>query len=304
MKRYVVTGSLGHISRQIVEGLVRAGKDVTVITSSADRVHEIKQLGATAAIGDVRDAAFVNNAFSGAEVVYTMIPPIWTTDNWRETLKNVGRNYAEAIRSNVVRHVVNLSSIGAHLPQGVGPVSGLYDFEQMLNAIPGLNVKHLRPSFFFYNFHSQIPLAQQGFIGGNYGDNNEKLFLTHTDDIAGAALEELLGADFRGSSVRYIIGDERSGSEIAAALGNAIGKDLKWVGFTDEQQLQGLLQAGLSRTHAENYTEMGKALRDGSMQSDARKYLPLFSKIKLEHYAQEFAGAFKQAANQAEPAVK
>jgi uncharacterized protein YbjT (DUF2867 family) len=294
MKNYVITGSIGHISKPIVQGLVNAGKNVKVITSSIDRAKEIEKLGATAEVGSVHDHEFLKRAFANTEVVYTMIPPIWVTDNWRASQNEVGRNYAEALKFNNVKYVVNLSSIGADIGNGIGPVDGVYDFEQMLNKIPAINVKHLRPSFFFYNLLAQIPLIKQaGIMGANYGEE-EKLFLVHTNDIASAALEELLNVNFSGSSVRYIIGDERSGKEIAAVLGKAINKELPWVVFSDEEQRQGLIGAGLSATHADGYTQMGKALRDGVMQRDAVKNKPAFSPTKLEDFAKEFAAVYSQ----------
>jgi hypothetical protein len=67
---------------------------------------------------------------------------------------------------------------------------------------------------------------------------------------------------------------------------------LNWVTFTDEQQKAGLLQAGLSEPYASAYTEMGHALRDGSMQADARVHKPTFSPTKLEDFALEFTQAF------------
>jgi uncharacterized protein YbjT (DUF2867 family) len=292
MNKYVITGSIGHISKPVVEQLVKAGKEVTVITSNNDRVKEIESLGAKALVGQVQDAVFVKSAFKGADVVYTMIPPIWQTTNWRASQNEVAKNYAEAIQANGVKYVVNLSSIGAHVGNGVGPVDGLYDFEQLLNKISGLHVKHLRPSFFYYNFFAQAGLIKQaGFMGANYG-NGEKVFLVHTRDIAAAALDELLKLDFKGNSIRYVFSDERSGAEIASVLGKAINKDLNWVEFTDEQQKEGLLGAGLPETHAQAYTQMGKALREGVMQGDARKNKPALAPTKLEDFAKEFAAVF------------
>jgi len=292
MKTYVITGSIGHISKPIIEGLVKAGHQVRVITSSADRVAEIEKTGATALVGDVQNRSFVKAAFKNAHVVYTMIPPIWKTNNWLASMNEVARNYTAAIAENEIKYVVNLSSVGAHVGKGVGPVDGLYHFEQMLNAIPGLNVKHLRPSFFFYNFLAQIPLIKQaGIMGANYG-GEEKIFLVHTNDIASAALEELHDLRFNAVSIRYIFGDERSGKEIASVLGKVIGKELEWVIFTDEQQKQGLLQAGLSETHAQEYTTMGEALRNGVMQGDARKNKTVVSPTKLEDFAREFAAVY------------
>lgn len=292
MNQYIITGSIGNISKPIVEGLVNAGKKVSVITSSADRVMEIEKLGAKAILGNVADAAFVKSAFKGAEVVYTMIPPIWQTNNWRASQNVIGNNYAEAIKENGIKYVVNLSSIGADLGNGVGPVDGVHDLEQLLNKIPNLNVKHLRPSYFYHNLLAQVGLLKQaGFMGSNFGDV-EKVFLVHPKDIAIVGLEELLNLSFTGNSAQYIIGDEKSGKEIAEIFGKAIGKDVNWVVFTDEQQKQGLLQAGLSETHSSAYTEMGKSLREGLMQRDARKNKPALSATKLESFAQEFSAAF------------
>lgn len=292
MKKYLITGSIGNISKVIVDGLVKAGHSVSVITSSQERVGEIEKLGANALVGQLQDLTFLKSAFKQVDVVYTMIPPIWQTDNWRKSQNEIARNYTEALKSSNVKYVVNLSSIGAHLKDGVGPVTGVHDFEQMLNTLAGVNVKHLRPSYFYFNLLAQIGLIKQaGIMGGNFG-NQEKVFLVHPKDIGAVALEELLHLDFTGTSIRYIVGDERSGAEIANVLGKAIGKDLNWVPFTDEQQKAGLLQAGLSETHSSGYTEMGHALQDGSMQGHARTSKLNFSPIKLEDFALEFAKAF------------
>ena len=69
--KFVITGSLGNISKPIASALVKAGNDVTVITSNQDRVKDIQALGAKAAVGSVEDAAFLTSAFSGADAVYT-----------------------------------------------------------------------------------------------------------------------------------------------------------------------------------------------------------------------------------------
>ncbi|MBT1701971.1 NmrA family NAD(P)-binding protein [Chryseosolibacter indicus] len=293
MKKYVITGSIGHISKPIVQELVKHNKEVSVITSNVDRLGEIEKLGAKALIGSVHDSSFVKAAFKDADVIYTMIPPIWQTSNWRASQDEVAKNYEEAIKASSAQYVVNLSSIGADVGSGVGPVDGVAAFEKKLNALP-VKVKHLRPSYFFYNFFAQLGMTKgAGILGGNFGDT-EKLFLVHTNDIAEAATEELLNLNFKGNSVRYVIGDERSGEEIADVLGRAVGKPLKWVVFTDEQQKQGLLHAGLSETHAENFTQMGKAMREGIMQADARRNKPVFSKTKLEDFAKEFASVYNQ----------
>jgi uncharacterized protein YbjT (DUF2867 family) len=291
MKNYLITGSIGHISKPIVTGLVKAGRNVTVITSNAGKVKEIEDLGAKALVGSVQDKAFVKKAFAGADVIYTMIPPIWQTQNWRASQNEVASHYLEAIKSNNIRYIVNLSSLGAHLNEGTGPVKALHDFERSLNAIPSLNVKHLRPSFFFYNLLGQIDLIKHaGMMGANYGAD-QKIALVHTRDIAAVALEELLQLNFTGNSVRHIVSDERTGAEIATVLGRAIGKELPWILFSDQDQLKGLLDGGVPATHAASYVEMGAAFRSGKMQELLSKEKTV-GQTRLEDFAREFSTAY------------
>ncbi len=56
---YVLTGSIGHITRPVAIKLLEKGHKVTIITSNADRVKEIESLGATAAVGSVEDVDFL-----------------------------------------------------------------------------------------------------------------------------------------------------------------------------------------------------------------------------------------------------
>lgn len=290
---YVITGSIGHISKPIVEGLIKAGHLVTVITSKAENADKIEALGAKAAVGNVEDAGFVNEAFAGVEAAYLMIPPKWGVNGWRAYQNQVGDNYIEAIRANDVHYAVLLSSVGAHLGNGAGPVDGLYDMEQKLKTVEGLNVKILRPSYFMYNLFGMTGMVKgMGIMGSNFGDDT--VVLTHTNDIATVALQNLLNLDFTGQQVQYIASDERTGTEIAKVLGEAIGKpETPWVVFSDEQNKQGMMQAGLNEEMAIEYTRLGESMRNGSMQEDYFANRPTLGKVKLEEFARnEFAPAF------------
>jgi uncharacterized protein YbjT (DUF2867 family) len=293
MKKFVVTGSIGHISKPVIEALVKGGDQVNVITSRTDNVSKIDALGAKALVGSVTDAAFLTQAFGGADAVYTMIPPIWQTENWRASQNEVGACYAEAIRRNGVKYVVNLSSIGAHVGNGCGPVDGVADVEKLLNAIDGLNVKHIRPAYFYYNMLAQIPMIKQaGIMGGNFGGADQKIAIAHTDDIARVVIEELSNLKFTGKSFRYVLSDIRTTQDMASIIGRAIGKNITWVVFSDDEQRNGLLQAGLPKTHADGFTEMGAAIRVGKLMEEALKYSPEPGAITFEDYMQEFKRAY------------
>lgn len=293
--KYVITGSLGHISKPLAEKLLTAGHKVTIISSKETNKADIEKLGASAAIGSVEDVAFLQKAFAGADAVYTMVPPNFGATNWKEWIGQIGKNYAEAIKANNVKYVVNLSSIGAHLPDGCGPVSGLHRAENALNTLSDVNVKHLRPSYFFDNLLANVGLIKNiGIMGSNFGGPDYKIVFTDTKDIAEAAFEELSALQFKGHSVRYIASDERPTDEVAKILGSSIGKPaLPWVVFTNEQSREGMLQAGLPEEVTKNYVEMGAALQSGAMQEDYWKHHPeKLGNVKLEGFAQKFAAIY------------
>ncbi|WP_316818465.1 NAD(P)H-binding protein [Pedobacter nyackensis] len=290
---FTITGSLGNISKPLAEILIAAGHQVTIISSSADKIKAIEELGATAAIGSVEDVAFLTEAFSGKDAIYTMVPPNFGASNIREFISGTGKKYAEAIKASGVKQVVNLSSIGAHLDGGTGPISGLHDVEQIYAELDGVAIKHLRPAFFYINFYGNIDMIKHaGILGSNYSAETP-LVLVHPIDIAAVAAEELQQV-FTGKSIRYIASDESTAGNVASVLGKAIGKpELPWVEFNDEDALQGMLQAGLPEVMAKSYVEMGDATRSGRLYEHYFNNKPSsFGKIKLEDFAAEFAKAF------------
>jgi uncharacterized protein YbjT (DUF2867 family) len=292
--KYVITGGAGNISKPLAISLLKAGHQVTVIGRNAANLAELTALGASTQIGSVEDRDFLTRAFAGADAVYTMVPPNHDPVDWKNWIGSIGENYAAAISANGIKHVVNLSSEGADLPDGCGPVSGLYKVEQALNKLTGTAILHLRPAYFYQNLFANLGLIKSlGIMGSNFEVSDNKFPIVDPSDIAAVAADALLNLDFTGHTVRYIASDEVSTAGIAATIGAAIGKpELNWVKFTDEQSLDGMRQAGLPEEIAVNYTEMGAALDNGSMTADYWKNRPSLGKIKLADFAKQFAAAY------------
>lgn len=292
--KYTLTGGAGHITKPLALQLLKAGHQVTVIGRSEANLKELVDAGATAAAGSVEDVAFLTKAFTGADAVYTMIPPKWDAADWKGYIEQIGKNYADAVKAAGVKYVVNLSSVGAHLYDGCGPVSGLHRAENHLNTLADVNIKHLRPSFFYQNLLANVGLIKQaGIMGGNYGEPGSTFVAVDPTDIAAVAGEELLSLGFTGHSIRYIASDELEPAAIASAIGEAIGKPgLPWVVFTDEQAYGGMIGAGLSEEVAKNYVEMGHALRTGAMTEDYFKNRPTLGKVKIADFAKVFAAVY------------
>lgn len=292
--KITVLGSLGNISKPLAEKLIAAGHQVTIVSSDAKKVAAIEAIGATPAIGSVEDVDFLTKAFSGADAVYTMVPPNFITTEWKKHIAVVGAGYAEAIKKAGVKNVVNLSSIGAHLPDGVGPVSGIHFVELALNELQDVNVLHLRPAYFYINFYHSVDLIKNaGIIGGNYGAA-ANLVMVDPGDIAEAAAKQIDGLKFEGKSHLYIVSSEHTGAEVAGIIGNTIDKpELPWVEFRDEDVVNAMTGTGASLDVAKNYAEMGVAIRTGIMFDDYySSHSVVKGKVSFEDFAKELAKSF------------
>ncbi len=286
--KITLTGSLGNISKPLAEILIRAGHDVTIITSDAGKKTAIEALGARAAIGSLTDIPFLTNSFKGTDIVYTMVPYNFGATDYRKYVSGIGGNYAAAIKASKVKRVVNLSSIGAHLENGTGPIAGLHDVEQILNQLD-VAVKHLRAAMFYINFFFDIPLIKgQNIMGNNYG-KEARLVMVHPRDIAEVAAYELQQS-FTGKSYRYVASEERSVSGIVKILGSAVGKsELPWVQFTNEQTFAGMTVSGIMPPAIANlYVELGAAVDNGILWEDYDRNKPeILGKTKLADFAKE-----------------
>ncbi|MDP9041816.1 MAG: NAD(P)H-binding protein [Bacteroidota bacterium] len=295
--KIVVTGSLGHISKPLTQELVQKGHKVTVISSKADRQKDIEALGAAAAIGTLDDADFIAATFTGADAVYTMVPPGNYFDHEFDLMAHyhkTGNNYAQAIRKSGVKRVVHLSSIGAHLEKGSGLILGHRDIEIILTGLSNIAITIMRPSGFYYNLYSFAGMIKkEGVIAANYGAE-EMLVWVSPKDIAAAVAEEL-ETPASGKKIRYVASDELTGNETAAILGEAIGKpDLKWMLISDDEMKTGLVAAGMNPNIASGLTEMFSSQHSGKLSEDFYRNRPaVMGKVKIRDFAQEFAGAFK-----------
>ncbi|MBJ6142374.1 NAD(P)H-binding protein [Hymenobacter sp. BT559] len=292
--KIIVTGSLGNISKPLATELVQQGHAVTVISSQSERRAAIEALGATAAIGSFEDAAFLAATFAGADALYAMVGGGHREADSRAYFQRIARHYAQAIQQAGVRRVVHLSSWGAHRDHGTGGILGSHDAEEILAAVPGLVLTHLRPTSFFTNYYSFVGMIKgAGFLGANCA-GSYRVALVHPRDIAAAAAEELTRPAASASrTVRYVASDERTQDEVAQALGVAIGQsDLRWVAFTDEQMRTNLLQNGLPASTAADIVDIYASMNNGTLAEDYEQHKPTLGKVKLEDFAKEFAAAF------------
>ena len=258
---YVILGASGNTGSIIASSLLSAGKKVRVVGRDAGRLKRFVDRGAEAFTADMSDAAALTKAFTGARAAYLMLPPAKS----REEQERDSDGIARAVKESGLRYAVHLSSYGAQVAKGAGPVSGLHSSEQKLNAIKDLSVLHLRAAYFMENNLAAIGMIHGMGIFGNALLPDLKIPMAATRDVGDYAAQRLLHLDFSGKQTRELLGErDLSMTEATAVIARGIGKpDLRYQQFPYDQVQQALTQLGVPPKGAAMYIEMYKAINAG-----------------------------------------
>jgi len=291
----VITGATGKTGSAVAEALLAKGQKVRVIGRDAAKLKGFTAKGAEAAVGDLGDREFLTKAFKGSEAAYALIPPNLQVADFRAYQGQIGESIIAAIKGSGVRYVVHLSSQGAHLPDRTGPIVGLHDQEERLNGLDGVNVLHLRPTYFMENLLMNIDLIKKMNIMGSAIRGNVKFAMIATKDIGAYASERLLKRDFSGKSVRDLLGQrDLSLDEAAAVIGKKLGKpDLKYVVFPYDDAEKGMVAMGLTPDMSGLYIEMSKALNDGLFAVNIPRTRENTTPTSIEEFADVFAKIYR-----------
>ncbi|HVR25720.1 MAG TPA: NmrA family NAD(P)-binding protein [Candidatus Polarisedimenticolia bacterium] len=258
---YVILGASGNTGSIIADSLLSAGKKVRVMGRDAGRLQRFVDKGAEAFPANLSDAAALAKAFSGARAAYLLLPPAKS----REDQEQESDAIAKAVKESGLRYAVHLSSYGAQVAGGAGPVSGLHSSEQKLNAIEGLNVLHLRAAYFMENNLAAIGMIHGMGLVGTALLPDLKIPMAATRDVGDYAAQRLLHLDFSGKQTRELLGErDLSMTEATAVIARGLGRpDLRYVQFPYDQVQQALTQLGVPPKGAAMYIEMYKAINAG-----------------------------------------
>jgi uncharacterized protein YbjT (DUF2867 family) len=295
---YVILGASGNTGSIIVNFLLSKGEKVRVVGRDVGRLQPFVRKGAEAFTAEVSDAAALAKAFGGARAAYLMLPPL----NSREEQERQSDAIAKAVKDSGLRHAVHLSSYGAHVPEGTGPVTGLHSSEQKLNAISDLNVLHLRAAYFMENNLAAIDMIHGMGLFGHALLPGLKLPMIATSDVGDYAAQRLLDLDFSGKQTRELLGErDLTMTEVTAVIARGIGKpDLRYEQFPYDQVEQVLTQMGFPRKKAGVYIEMFQAINAGVLAAQEPRSPQNSTPTSFEKFVQDvFLAAYHTKASAA-----
>ena len=291
-----VLGASGKTGSAVAGRLLAAGVSVRAVARSRDKLASLADRGAKVVPADISDAGALAGALEGSDAVYAMIPGDYTRPDLLGQYDRGASAIASAIRKARIKRVVFLSSLGADLPSGTGPIVGLHRAEQALRAIPGLDLLVLRPGYFYENSYGTLGLIKQQGINGGAIAPDALVTMIEARDIGDAAADALIKNDFSGVSVRDMGGPRRlTMPEATRIIGRAIGKpDLPYVQFPPDGFITGLKSNGFTDDAARLFAEMSDAFNRGVVKPQPGNAF-LMTPTTFEAFADEFARAFKAA---------
>ncbi len=267
--KIAITTPTGHVGSAVANFLLDFGGDIRVklLGRRPEKLKTLSQRGAELAVGAQDDADFLVDATQDVDALLWVTPPGYGSDDVRAFQNRLGKAAAIAVRTNQISRVVNLSSIGAQLASGVGPISGLHDVEQRLDEVTG-DITHLRPGFFFENLLQQLDAIARSNSFSLPLSGSKPFPMIATRDIAMVAAKRLADPKWSGRNVRELHGPaDLSFDQVAEILSDTLGRTIVFVRCDPEEARQMMLDSALSENAADLMLEMYDAADTGRLRT-------------------------------------
>jgi len=260
---FVIAGVTGHVGSAVAEVLLSQGQKIKVIVRDTKKAGKWVQRGAEVAEGSLDDQAFLTQTFKGAKGAFILLPPNFASVNILEDQKKLGATIAAAVKAAHLPHVVMLSSIGADLAEGTGPIKGLHHFEIALRA-SGTKVTSIRSGYFMENVAQGIGAAKAAGIYPNMLPSQDMAMpMVATKDIGQLAAESLMAGPK--TEIIDLTGPSYSVKQLAEKISTALKKSIQIVDIPQAGWLDALTNAGVPKPWAEQYVEMYQGLLSGKV---------------------------------------
>ncbi|MEK7351273.1 MAG: SDR family oxidoreductase [Nitrospirota bacterium] len=284
-KTILITGATGNISSGIIAQLKGSAYRLLALVRNPEKAEELKRQGVEIRVGDLEKPWTLGSAFAGVDIVWILAPP-------GPRAPEQCSNALWAARQAGAKHVVRLSAIGAaHTAPTINSrLHALSDAELVGSGIP---FTILKPHYFMQNLMMATKsVAQQGAMYFALADG--KMGLIDSRDISEFAAHVLTTAGHEGKTYTLTGPASISMHQVAAAIGEAIGKAIKYVPVTVEAQRQSILQMGMDEWMANLLGDYSAAYSAnwGDLVTDDFQLVMGKAPRSIAQFCRDFAGAF------------
>jgi uncharacterized protein YbjT (DUF2867 family) len=261
---YAIAGITGHTGSAAAELLLERKQRVRGIVRDERKAGAWKARGVELATASLDDPAALTRALSGVEGAYLLLPPDYPAPDLLAIHHRQTDAMARAVKESGVPHVVLLSSLGAELPAGTGPIRGMHYAEHALGRV-AKNLTVLRAGYFLENWIMVLdPVRAEGLLP-TFLAPGKPLAMVATRDIGRTAAELLLDPA-RGKRIVQLAGPrELTPEDVAGALGERLGRSVRVQGLPLDAAAPTFTSAGMSANSAALMREMFAAAQAGRL---------------------------------------
>jgi uncharacterized protein YbjT (DUF2867 family) len=291
MHTILVTGATGNIGREIVHELARR-EGARVLVGSRNVEKGSEQFGS---IANVRPVELNLDKPDGLPGILEGVDKVVQVSPFSPAMVQQTQALADAAKRAGIKHIVRSSLIGASEPSPIQEGIWHDGADRALKA-SGVPFTILKPNQYFQNFISprnQQTVKAQGALYLPLGD--ARISNIDTRDLAAAAANVVFDESGEHLGKEYTLtgGEALTMHEVAQAIGEALGKPVKYVAVSEEQAGEGMSKAGLPQWLVQailewfGYCRAGRAER---VYDDAKRLLG-----REPRTAQEFARDYRSS---------
>lgn len=280
----LVFGATGNIGSRVTTRLIARGERPTVFVRDAKKARALFDDQVEVRVGDLEGPrASLVAALAGIDAVFLV------TEG--PDLESHDRAVAAAAKSAGVRHVVKLSTLDVHNGVGTGP---WHARGEAAVRESGVAFTFLQAAGFMSNALGwSRSIRERGVLRTSTGQGT--IAFIHPDDIAEVAVAALTTRTYDGQSLVITGPEALSYGEMAAIIGRAIGKRVRFEEITDRQAHAGVVRWAGAGPYADAIVDIWRAVREGRLAtvSDGVQQVLGRAPIAFDRWAEENADAFQ-----------
>lgn len=280
--KYLITAATGEIGALVTERLIGRSERPRIFVRGARKARERYGNSVDMAVGDLADAATLAPALAGIHALFLV--------NSGPDLARRDAAAAQAAKAAGVKRLVKLSSIDAR--QNVGTGVWHAQGESAIRA-SGIAFTFVQPSGFMGNalFWAES-IRTEGTVRSCTGDG--RIPFIHSDDIADVAIEALTTTGYLGGSLPITGPEALSYAGMAAKIGAAIGKALRFEPVPEEFVGARMQESGDPAEIVAAHLSIYRAIRDGLLEgvTDTVERVLGRKPISFDRWVEQNRGAF------------
>lgn len=277
---FTIAGVTGHVGSIVAKELLAKGEPIKAIVRDQAKAVPWSKQGAEIALGSLGDQKFLTGVLRGSRGLFVLLPPPSPqAPDFYAAQREMADAIAGAVKESGVPHVVLLSSVGADLAEGNGPIRGLNYLENALRST-GTKLTAIRAGYFQENVAMSFKSVQQTGVFPSFTPTADiPMPMNASKDIGHLAAELLLAQPSR-HEVIDLVGPLYTNRQIATKIGEALGKAVNVVDIPQSNWVGALQQAGMPESLAKIFAEMYAGFASGAIRPKGDRAVHVETKLE------------------------